>query len=145
MFYIVAPLATEADQHTLQHIEVVNLLITNDINQFFWVVFVIAQLRRAKVLGHVNRSAIAAEQQLLVQALIAKVAPYGVVVATIEHAFFEAFLHQGFAQEVGLGFIIYLLEGHAKTLVGHIEAIIHPLVHRLPEMTHLGVVGLPFH
>ena len=42
MLNIIAPLATEAHQNALQHIEVVNLLITNDINQFFGVIFVVA-------------------------------------------------------------------------------------------------------
>ena len=62
MLNVVAPLATEAHQHALQHIEVVNLLITNDINQFLRVVFFDTQLGGAKVLGHIDRGAVAAEQ-----------------------------------------------------------------------------------
>ena len=64
---------------------------------------------------------------------------------TLEEAFGESFLDFGLTLEVGLAFIINLIEGDTKFLVSFIEAGIHPVVHLLPQGAHLGIVLLPFY
>ena len=64
---------------------------------------------------------------------------------TLEETFGESFLDFGLTLEVGLAFIINLIEGDTKFLVSFIEAGIHPVVHLLPQGAHLGIVLLPLH
>ena len=76
MLDVVTPLEAQSHQNTFEHVEVVILFITHDIDQFLRMVLVITQLSGSQVLSHINGCAVTTQQQLLVESLIAEVAPH---------------------------------------------------------------------
>ena len=130
-------------QHEFQHIEVVVLLVADHVNHLLRFELFVTQLGGAQVLRHIHGGAVFAEQHFLVQSFVGEVYAHGAVFMAIEHAFIESLLHQRFAQQVGVGFVVGLVEMDTQTLVGGIETSIHPLVHGLPQLAHFFVAGFP--
>ncbi len=144
MHEVLAPLEAEAVEDNRQHLEVVVLLVAHHVNHLIDGIVVEAHLGRTDVLRHINRGAVGADEQLLVEALAGEVGPDAAVFLLIEQAFLQAFHHLALALEVGVRLIINLIEAHAQGLVGLVEAGIHPTVHLLPEGADVFVTLLPF-
>ena len=139
------PLEAQTIQQDREHLEVVVLLVTNDINHLVNGIVLETHLGRTDVLRHIDRSAIATQQQLLIKSLVGQVSPYTIVLMALEETLGESLLHFGLALEVSLRFVVYLIKANAHLLVGLIETSIHPVVHFFPQGTHLWVVVLPLH
>ncbi len=119
------------------------LLVANDINQALGAEVVVAQLGRAEVLGHVDTGAVAAQQHLLVEAVAGEVATDGAIGTPVQHTHIQTLLHQLFAEQVGVRFIVHLVEADTEAAVGFVETGIHPSVHLLPQGTHFLVALFP--
>ena len=130
-------------EHQFQHLEVVVLLVAHDVDHVVELIVLEAAESRAEVLRHVDRRAVAAQQQFLVQSVGREVDPHRIVGTAVEDTLFKPLLDERLAQQVGLRLVIDLVEIDAQRLVGHVEALVNPAVHRLPERVHLGVPGLP--
>ncbi len=119
------------------------LLVADDIDHLVDGIIAEAEFGCADVLGHVDRRSVAAEQQLVVEAVAGEVGPDGTVVLAVEHTFFKPFEHLLLAFEVGVGLVIYLVEVDAHARIGLIESVIDPGVHGLPKLAHLGIFLFP--
>ncbi len=73
----------------LQHLKVVVLLVAHDINHVVELVILEPAVGRAEVLRHIDRGAVAAQEQFLVQPVGRKVDPDRIVVAAVEHTLAE--------------------------------------------------------
>ena len=90
---VLAPLESEFVEENRQHLEVVVLLVAHNIDHLVdWEVLE-TELSSTDVLSHINRSAVAAEEEFLVQSLSLEVSPNRVVVAAVEEAFLQSFHH----------------------------------------------------
>ena len=121
------------------------LLVAHDVYHLINGVVIEAHLGGADVLRHVDRRAVRAEQQFLVEALVSEVCPHAAVLLAEEKSLFEAFLHLGLTFQISLRLVVYLVEANAERLVRLVETGVHPRVHLLPKGAHLGVALLPFH
>ena len=144
MVNLFAPFETEFLQNQLEHGEMVILLVSNHIYQFFGIEILLAELCRAEVLRHINGSAVLAEKQFLVEAVAGEVGPNGAVVLAEKNAVLKTFHNRFFAKKICVRFVINLVEIDAQTFVSLVESFVHPAVHRLPKAVHFGVLGLPF-
>ena len=142
---ILAPLESQLIQQDAQYLEVVVLLVADNVNHLVNGEVLESELCGADVLGHVNRSAVAAQKQFLVQSFGSEVCPYRAVFTTIEKSFFKSFFHLFPAFEIGFAFVVDFVKSNAQGLVCFIETGINPVVHALPEAAHFGVVLLPFY
>ena len=88
------------------------LLVSNDINHLVYRIILKAHIGCSDILRHVNRSAVASEQQLLIQSFVSKICPYTVVILAKEKPFGEPFLYLLLALEVCIRFIINLVEAY---------------------------------
>ena len=145
MSQVLAPLKAEPVKQYAQHLEVIVLLVAHHIYHFVDGEVAITQLCRAYVLSHVHRRAVFAQQQLLVEAVLLQVGPYGAILAPVHLALFQALEHQLLAFQIRLALVVYLVEAHAETFVSLIEALIYPSIHGLPQTAHLRVVLFPAH
>ncbi len=145
MLQVLAPLEAEAVQKYGQHLEVIVLLVAHHIHHFVNGEVAETEFGGADVLSHVDRSAVRAEQQLVVQSLGRQVGPDGTVLPAVHLAFLQALQHQLLALQVGLRLIVYLVEVHAHLAVCLVETGVNPRVHRFPQLAHLGIVLLPLH
>ena len=145
MHEFLAPLESEAVEQQRKHLKMVVLLVAHDVNHLVDGIVLETHLRRADVLRHIDAGAVAAQQEFLVETLVGKIGPDRTVVFAEEKAFFEPFLDLFLACEIGFRLVVNLVERHAECLVGLVETGIHPVVHHLPQIAHLGVVLLPFH
>ena len=139
----VAPGIAEFFQHPFQHVEMVVLFVAHHVNQPVGLPFLVAQSSRAQVLRHIDRSAVFAQQQFLVQALVAQVGPHRAVFLADEHAVGQAFLHNSLARQIGLRFVIGLVEVDAQAVVSLLETLVNPAVHHVPKVERLLVTGFP--
>ncbi len=121
------------------------LLIAHDINHLVDGIVLKAELGCADVLCHVDRGAVAAEQELVIKTLAGEVGPYGAILLAIHLAGGESFEHLVLALEIGLALVVNLVEIHPHALVGLVKTGVDPLVHSLPEGTYFGVFLFPFH
>ena len=119
------------------------LLITHDINHAVDGIILVAQLGGTDVLGHVDRGAVAAQQQFVVQAVGRQVSPHALVLLAVEQAIFQTLEHGVAAHQIGVALVVDLVERDTHAAVGLVKAGIHPVVHLLPQGAHLGVAGLP--
>ena len=119
------------------------LLVSDHIYELFGAEIVVAQQCGAEVLRHVDACAVAAQQQLLVEAVARQVAPHRAILLAEQYAHIQTFLHQLFAEQIGVRLIVHLVESHTQAVVGLVEAGIHPAVHLLPQRTHLLVTLFP--
>ena len=139
----IRPVEAEFAKNELEHLEVVVLFVADHVDNLIEVVFVVALFGRAQILCHIDRGAVAAQQQLLIEAVGRQVAPDGAVGAPIEHTFRQTFIHERLAVLVGLGFVVDAIERDAEPAVGLVEAGINPAVHLLPERPHFWVALFP--
>ena len=102
VYEVFAPLEAQLVEQDGQNLEVIVLLIAHNVYHFVNGIILETQLSGADILRHIYRSAVRTQQQLLVQALLGQVCPYAVVIATIEEAFLQAFLHLLFSFEIGV-------------------------------------------
>ena len=79
----------------------------------------------------------------MVEAVGCEVGPHRTILAAIHYPLLNTAEHEVFTLEIGVGFVVYLVEVYAKTLVGLVESGIHPFIHHAPELTHLLIAGLP--
>ena len=103
-----------------------------------------ALLRRAEVLSHVDRGAVAAKQEFAVESVGCEVAPYAAVGILNEDTHVESLLHQALAEQIGIVLIVNLVETDSKGLVGLVEAGEDPAVHHFPELADFRIAFLPF-
>ena len=140
---LVGPVESQLGEDELEHFEVIVLLVTHHIDELVGVELIVAQERGAEVLGHIDGGAVAAEQQFLVEAVGGEVAPHGAVLFAEKDTHVETFLHQLFAQQVGVGLIVYLVKAYTHFAVGLVEAGIDPVVHLGPEVADFLVALFP--
>ena len=93
---------SEAVEQDREYLEVVLLLVTNDIDHLVDGVVLVAQLGGTDILGHIDRRAVGAEQQFLIQSVFLEVGPNGSVWAAVELTGSQSFLYFGFALQVGV-------------------------------------------
>ena len=139
-----APLESEAVEEDGEHLEVVVLLIAHHVDHLVDGEVLIAQLGRADVLRHIDRCAVGADEQLLVEAVVAQVGPHAAVLLAEEEALLQAFLHELLAHEICVALVVYLVKSHTEGAVGLVKSGVDPLVHLAPQRAHLLVALLPF-
>ena len=81
----------------------------------------------------------------MIQSFGSQVGPYGTVFFLVEETFFKSFHYLFFSFEVGIGFIIYLVEADTHLLVGFVESSIYPVVHHFPQSAYFRITGFPLH
>ena len=140
---MVGPRVAQLAEDQLEYLKVVVLLVAHDVDHLVEFLLAEAGQRGAQVLRHVDRRAVASQQQFLVEPVGSQIAPHRSVVATVEHAFGEALLDDRFAEQIGLRLVVYLIEADAHRLVGLVEALVDPAVHHFPKRVHLRVLGFP--
>ena len=145
MHEVFAPLEAEFVEQDAQHLEVVVLLIAHHVDHLVDGEVLEAQRGGSDVLRHVDARAVGAEQEFVVEPLAREVGPHAAVFFLEEDALRQSFLHHALAHEVGVAFVIYLVEAYAECLIGFVEAGIHPFVHLAPQRAHFLVALLPFH
>ena len=145
MYQVLTPLEAQFIQQDREHLEVVVLLVAHHVDHLIDGEILEAQLGCTDVLRHIYAGTIGTEQQLLIQALLGQVGPYRTVFSAIEETLLQTFFHLLLTFQIGVAFVIYLVEAYAQCLVCLIEAGIYPFVHLLPQATNLRVVLLPLH
>ncbi len=138
-----SPLEAQLVQQYAQHLEVVVLLVAHHVYHLVDGIVLEAEFGGAYVLRHVDRRAVGAEQQFLVQPVCAEVRPHAAVLALVEDALLQSLHHLLASLEVGLALVVYFVEADSQDPVCLVEAGIDPLVHLAPQGTHLGVALLP--
>ena len=143
VYQILTPLEAQLVKQQREHLEVVVLLITHDINHAVDGIVLVTQLGGTDVLGHIDRRAVAAQQQLVVQAVGSEVSPHAIVFLAVEDALLEALEHGVASHQIGVALVVDFVEGNTHALVGLVKAGIYPVVHLLPQGANLGVTSLP--
>ena len=137
-------LETQLGEDQEQHLEVVFLFVAHRIDLTVQVVEVLeAQKGRPDVLGHVDGRAILAQEQFLIEPIACQVHPDRSVLALVEHATCHPFQHPVLADEVGVAFVVELVELDAHGGIGDIETTIDPSVHGLPQVDRVSVALFP--
>ena len=90
------------------------LFVAYDVNHLVDGVVLKAEFGRTDVLRHVNAGAVGAQQEFFVKAFVGQVCPDGAVVPTVEDAFLQSLEYFFLAFEVGVAFVIYLVEVSSK-------------------------------
>ena len=144
MNQFLSPLESELIQQDGQHLEVVVLFVTHHINHLVDGIVLKPEFGRADILRHVDGRAVAAQQEFLIQAFRRQICPHGTIFFLIEESFLESFEHHRLPFQIGLRFVIDLVEIDAHLPVRLVESGIHPFVHLRPERAYFGVVSLPF-
>ena len=121
------------------------LLVANDIDHFINGVVFEAHLCGADVLRHVDTGAIGTQQQLLIETCVGEVGPHRAIFLAEEESFGQSFFHLFLTNEIGLRFVVDLVERHAQRTIGLIETLVHPVVHHLPQRAYLFVALFPAH
>ena len=144
MEYVVGPFESQLLEDQFQHLEVVVLLVADHIDVRVKVIFSETPFGRSQILGDVNRRSVRTDEKLPVQTVSREVAPHGTVRILDEHSHIQTLLYQLFAEKVGLGLVVNLVECDSESLVGLVEALEHPAVHPGPKVADLLVAGFPF-
>ena len=139
----IGPVEAELAEDELEHLEMVVLLVSYDIDMLVKAVLCKTLLCCSEVLGHVYRSSVATQKKLPVEAVCRKVTPYGAVLLGLEDACFKSLLHESLSEEIGLGFIVCPVEADSEVSVSLVEAFVNPAVHGLPEFHNLSIAVLP--
>ena len=130
-------------EHQLQYLKMVILFVTHDVDHRVEALLLETGESGAEVLGHVDRRAVAPQQQFLVEAVFGQVDPDRVVLLAEEDALSEPLFDERLAQQVGLRFVVYLVEVDPHRFVGLVETLVYPAVHRLPQLVDFRVFGFP--
>ena len=139
MHEIFAPLESEFVEKKRKNLKVVILLVAHNIYHFVDRVVVVTQFGGAYVLSHIDRCAVTAQKQLVVQAFGGQISPYRAVVFSVHYALFETFKHFLFAFEVCVAFIVYLVKTDTHAAICLIESRVNPFVHHFPASAHILV------
>ena len=145
MHEALAPFESQAVEQYGQHFKVIVLLVSYDVYHFLNGEVLVSQFGGAYVLCHIHRCAVGTYEQFFVEPFVAQVGPNTAVVLAEENAFVKPVLHKGFAYEIGIALIIYLVEAHAHRAIGFVKAGVHPFVHFPPQCAHFIVALFPFH
>ena len=145
MIYLVGPDETELLEYELENLEMVILLVSNDIYVRIKAVFGESPFSGAEVLGDIYRCSVRAENQLAVESVCRKVAPYRSVRILDESTGLEALLNKFLAEQIGVVIIIDLVECNSECLVCLVKTGEHPFIHCLPQSADLRVACLPLH
>ena len=121
------------------------LLIAHHVNHLVDGVILEAHFSSTDILCHIDTGAIGTQQEFLIKALVSKIGPNRIVGMTLKETFGKSFLYFGFTLEIGLRFIVNLIERNTHLFVGLVETGIYPVVHLLPEGTNFGIIILPLH
>ncbi len=121
------------------------LLVAYDIDHLVNGIVAVTQFGGADVLGHVDRSAVTAEKQFVVESFTGKVGPYRAVFLAVHFTCFEAFENFLLAFEVCFALIIDFVEVDTHALVGLIESGVDPGVHHFPKRTDFRIFVFPFY
>ena len=140
---VLTPFEPEAVEENGEHLEVVVLLVSDNVYHLVDRIVVEALFGGADVLCHVDRSAVAAQKNLAVEALAGEVGPYGAVGVADKKTFFKTFEHLCLAVEVCARFVINFVEIYAHALVAGIESVVNPLIHACPQVAHFLVSFFP--
>jgi len=81
----------------------------------------------------------------VVQSFGSQVSPYGTILFFEEKAFFQSFHHLLFSFEVGVRFIIYLVEADTHLFIGFVESGVYPVVHHFPQSAYFRIAGFPLY
>ena len=137
-------LKAEFIQDEEQHFEVVFLLVAHGVDLVRQPgEIAVAQNGSTDVLGHVHGRTVFAEQEFFIQPVFGQVHPNGAVFAFVEGAGVQAFEHFVLACEVGVAFVVELVEVHSHFGVGGVKPGVHPAVHGLPKGYDFGIFVLP--
>ena len=79
------PVESELGEHELQHLEMIILLITHNINVGIEIILCKTALGSAQILGHIDGGAVRTQQELTVEAVGSQVAPNAAVRILHEH------------------------------------------------------------
>ena len=120
------------------------LLVPDNVYHLIDRIIIEAQLGCPYILRHIDRCPVGTQEQLFVQSFAPQIGPNRTVFAAIEDAFLQSFQDFGLAHQIGLRFVVNLVERHAHHLVSLVETGIHPVVHLLPEGADFRIAGLPF-
>ena len=102
MNQVLTPLESQTVKQYGEHLEVVVLLVTDHVNHAVNGVILETQLCGTYILSHVNRCAVTAKQQFLVQSVLGQIGPNGAVLLAEEEALLQT-LHNGFLTlQIGL-------------------------------------------
>ena len=85
-----------------EHFEMVLLLVTYHIDHLVDGEILETQFGGTDILGHIDGSAVRAEQQFLVESVFGKVCPYRTVFTAVELSGRKTFLHFGLTFEIGV-------------------------------------------
>ena len=140
-----APLKAQSVEQDGENLEVVVLFVAHHVDHLVDGEVGKALFGCADVLRHIDRGAIGAQQELVVQSLRGEVGPYRTILLAIEESLLQPFEHLLFALQVGVALVVDFIETYAHALVGFVESRIDPVVHALPQSAHLGVAGFPLH
>ena len=120
------------------------LFISNNIYHPLCAKFFISFLCSAKILCHIHRCAVTAQQEFVIQPCIREINPHRTIILLIEDTALQTILNQVLAQQVGFAFVIQLVETYAKALICILKAGIHPSVHFLPQGDGVRIMSFPF-
>ena len=95
-------LKTQHVEQDGEYLEVVILLVTHHIDHGVDGIIIETELGGADILRHVDRRAIGAQQQFLIQTIRCKIGPYRTIFFLEEQPLIEATEHLLFSGEVGL-------------------------------------------
>ena len=108
------------------------LLVAHDVNHLVYREVLIAKLGSADVLGDVDRGAVTAKEDLLVQTLRLKVGPNGAILVLLEESLLQTAQDLFAPHEVSVALVVDLVKGDAHTLVSLVKAFVDPLIHLSP-------------
>ena len=140
---VLAPLESELVEQKRKHLEVVVLLIAHHVDHLVDGIVLIAEFCSTDILSHIHRSAIAAEQKLMVESVTGEVGPHRAIFAAIHDALIESFEHLLLTFKISVALVVYLIEINAKTLVGLIKSGINPLIHHAPHTADTLITCFP--
>ena len=135
---------SEAVEQDGQHFEVVLLFVTHHVDHLINRIILKTQFGRSDILRHIDRSTIGAKEELLIQSVFGKISPNRPIFATIERTTYQPLFYFGFALEIGVRFVIYLIKRNAHALIGLIKTGVYPAIHLRPKSAHFGIVRFPF-
>ena len=144
MEYVVGPFESKLLKDELKYLEMIVLLVAHNVDVGVEMVLRETPFGCAEILRDVDGGAVGTDKKLPVQTVGREVAPDGAVRILDEHSHIQTLLYQLFAEKVGLGLIVNLVECDSESLVGLVEALEHPAVHPGPQIADLLVAGLPF-
>src|SRR6056297_523916 len=126
-----------------QNLKVVSLLRSHHINKPLEGPILVPFDGRTDILGEIQGSAVAPEQDLTVKIYLRKVYPHGTVGFFIKSSPLQPLQDLFPTALKGLTLIIYLVKGDSGFGIGSFYSLDCPAVHSTPEFSYLRVIRLP--